>query len=65
MSTLITSIITGLGSGAVYALLAVSFVIIFRPPACSTSPSRGAHPRRFFCSYFAVQGLPFFARSPR
>ncbi|HHU09855.1 MAG TPA: branched-chain amino acid ABC transporter permease [Intrasporangiaceae bacterium] len=63
MSTLITSIITGLGSGAVYALLAVSFVIIFR----ATGVLNFAQPGLlilgvFFCSYFAVNsGLPFWA----
>ena len=63
MSTLITSIITGLGSGAVHALLAVSFVIIFR----ATGVLNFAQPGLlilgvFFCSYFAVNsGLPFWA----
>lgn len=62
MSTFITSVISGLGTGAVYALLAVSFVIIFR----ATGVLNFAQPGllilgAFFCSYFAVSmGLPFF-----
>ena len=62
MSTFITSVISGLGTGAVYALLAVSFVIIFR----ATGVLNFAQPGllilgSFFCSYFAVSmGLPFF-----
>lgn len=62
MSTLIQAIINGLGTGAVYALLAVSFVIIFR----ATGVLNFAQPGllilgSFFCSYFAVSmGLPFY-----
>ncbi|MDO5502541.1 MAG: branched-chain amino acid ABC transporter permease [Actinomycetia bacterium] len=62
MSTLITAIISGLGTGAVYAVLAVSFVIIFR----ATGVLNFAQPGllilgAFFCSWLAVsQGLPFY-----
>jgi branched-chain amino acid transport system permease protein len=61
MSEFFTSVITGLGTGAVYGLLAVSFVIIFR----ATGVLNFAQPGllilgAFFCSYFAVTiGLPF------
>ena len=62
MNVFITSVISGLGTGAVYALLAVSFVIIFR----ATGVLNFAQPGllilgSFFCSYFAVtMGLPFY-----
>jgi branched-chain amino acid transport system permease protein len=62
MSEFVSSVITGLGTGAVYGLLAVSFVIIFR----ATGVLNFAQPGllilgAFFCSYFAVSiGLPFF-----
>lgn len=62
MSAFITSVISGLGTGAVYALLAVSFVIIFR----ATGVLNFAQPGllilgSFFCSVFAVSmGLPFW-----
>ena len=55
MTTFITSVISGLGTGAVYGVLAVSFVIIFR----ATGVLNFAQPGLliigvFFCSYFAV-----------
>jgi branched-chain amino acid transport system permease protein len=62
MNTFLTSVISGLGTGAVYALLAVSFVIIFR----ATGVLNFAQPGllilgAYFCSYFAVtMGLPFY-----
>lgn len=62
MSTVTTAVITGLGTGSVYALIAVSFVIIFR----ATGVLNFAQPGllilgAFFTSVFAVQaGLPFF-----
>lgn len=62
MGTFVTSVISGLGTGAVYALLAVSFVIIFR----ATGVLNFAQPGllilgSFFCSVFAVTlGVPFY-----
>ena len=62
MTTFITSVISGLGTGAVYSVLAVSFVIIFR----ATGVLNFAQPGLliigvFFCSYFAVSlSLPFY-----
>jgi len=62
MSTFVTALLNGLGNGAVYALLAVSFVIIFR----ATGVLNFAQPGllilgTFFCSVFAVDlGLPFW-----
>jgi branched-chain amino acid transport system permease protein len=62
MNTFLTSVVSGLGTGAVYALLAVSFVIIFR----ATGVLNFAQPGllilgAYFCSYFAVtMGLPFY-----
>lgn len=62
MTTFIQSVISGLGTGAVYALLAVSFVIIYR----ATGVLNFAQPGllilgAFFCSYFATSiGLPFW-----
>jgi branched-chain amino acid transport system permease protein len=62
MNDFITSVISGLGTGAVYGLLAVSFVIIYR----ATGVLNFAQPGllilgTFFCSYFAVtMGLPFY-----
>src|SRR5690606_17516187 len=62
MTTLLSSLATGLGQGAVYALIAVSFVIIFR----ATGVLNFAQPAllilgAFATSVFAVQaGLPFF-----
>ncbi len=63
MTTLLTSLITGLGQGAVYALIAVSFVIIYR----ATGVLNFAQPAlmilgAFATSVFATQlGVPFFA----
>lgn len=63
MTTLLSSLITGLGQGAVYALIAVSFVIIYR----ATGVLNFAQPAlmilgAFATSVFATQvGLPFFA----
>lgn len=61
MSTLASALLTGLGTGAVYALLAVSFVVIYR----ATGVLNFAQPGlliigAFFCSFFAVTiGMPF------
>jgi branched-chain amino acid transport system permease protein len=61
MHEFVSSVISGLGTGAVYALLAVSFVIIFR----ATGVLNFAQPGllilgAFFCSHFAVtMGMPF------
>ena len=62
MTTLLSSLITGLGQGAVYALIAVSFVIIYR----ATGVLNFAQPAlmilgTFATSVFATQlGVPFF-----
>ena len=62
MTSFISSVISGIGTGAVYAVLAVSFVIIFR----ATGVLNFAQPGllilgSFFCSWFAVSmGLPFY-----
>ena len=62
MSTLLSSLATGLGQGAVYALIAVSFVIIYR----ATGVLNFAQPAllilgTFATSVFATQiGLPFW-----
>lgn len=61
MTTLLTSLATGLGQGAAYALIAVSFVIIYR----ATGVLNFAQPAllilgTFATSVFATQaGLPF------
>lgn len=61
MSTVVTAVISGLGTGAVYALIAVSFVIIYR----ATGVLNFAQPGllilgTFFTSVFAINlGLPF------
>lgn len=61
MDTFFSSVIAGLGTGAVYALLTVSFVVIYR----ATGVLNFAQPGlliigTFFCSYFAVNaGVPF------
>ncbi len=63
MSALLASLATGLGQGAVYALIAVSFVIIYR----ATGVLNFAQPAimilgTFATSVFATQlGVPFFA----
>ncbi|MCK0111172.1 branched-chain amino acid ABC transporter permease [Ornithinimicrobium sp. F0845] len=62
MGNLVTAVLAGLGDGAVYALIAVSFVIIFR----ATGVLNFAQPGllilgTFFTSVLAVdQGLPFW-----
>lgn len=62
MGTLVTAVLAGLGDGAVYALIAVSFVIIFR----ATGVLNFAQPGllilgTFFTSVLAVdRGLPFW-----
>jgi len=66
MSALLASLATGLGQGAVYALIAVSFVIIYR----ATGVLNFAQPAimilgTFATSVFATQlGMPFFAAVP-
>lgn len=66
MNTLLTAIITGIGQGSVYALIAVSFVIIYR----ATSVLNFAQPAlmilgTFATSVFAVDaGLPFYVAVP-
>ncbi|MGB3413461.1 MAG: branched-chain amino acid ABC transporter permease [Microbacteriaceae bacterium] len=61
MNTFLTSLVAGFGSGAVYALIAVGFVIIYR----ATGVLNFAQPAlvilgAFFTSLFAVDlGLPF------
>lgn len=61
MTTFITSLISGIGTGAVYGLLAVSFVVIFRATGVLNFAQPGLYILgAFFCSYFAVSiGLPF------
>lgn len=62
MGTLLTALISGLGDGAVYALIAVSFVVIFR----ATGVLNFAQPGllilgTYFTSVLAVdRGLPFW-----
>lgn len=62
MNAFLTSLATGIGQGSVYALIAVSFVIIFR----ATGVLNFAQPAllilgAFATSVFAVDlGLPFF-----
>lgn len=66
MNTLLSSLATGLGQGAVYALIAVSFVIIYR----ATGVLNFAQPAllilgTFATSVFATQmGVPFFVAVP-
>lgn len=66
MNVLLSSLATGLGQGAVYALIAVSFVIIYR----ATGVLNFAQPAllilgTFATSIFAVQmGLPFWVAVP-
>jgi branched-chain amino acid transport system permease protein len=66
MNTLLTSLATGLGQGAVYALIAVSFVIIFR----ATGVLNFAQPALLILGTFATSvlatqlGVPFFAAVP-
>lgn len=66
MNVLLSSLATGLGQGAVYALIAVSFVIIYR----ATGVLNFAQPAllilgTFATSVFATQlGLPFFIAVP-
>lgn len=66
MSTLLSAVLTGLGVGAVYALIAVSFVVIYR----ATGVLNFAQPGllilgTYFASWFAVDaGLPFAASVP-
>ena len=61
MTTVVTAVLSGLGTGAVYALIAVSFVIIFR----ATGVLNFAQPGllilgTFFTAVFAVDlSLPF------
>ena len=61
MNQLVSAVITGLGLGAVYALIAVSFVVIYR----ATGVLNFAQPGllilgTYFASWFAVDaGLPF------
>lgn len=66
MSVLISAVITGLGIGAVYALVAASFVVIYR----ATGVLNFAQPGLlilgvYFASWFAVDaGLPFALSVP-
>lgn len=66
MSQLVSAVITGLGLGAVYALIAVGFVVIYR----ATGVLNFAQPGllilgTYFASWFAVDaGLPFAASVP-
>jgi branched-chain amino acid transport system permease protein len=66
MNTLLTSLATGLGQGAVYALIAVSFVIIFR----ATGVLNFAQPALLILGTFATSvlatqlGVPFFVAVP-
>ncbi|MDE0545717.1 branched-chain amino acid ABC transporter permease [Microbacterium sp. C7(2022)] len=66
MNTLLAALATGLGQGAVYALIAVSFVIIYR----STGVLNFAQPALLILGTFATSvlatqaGLPFFAAVP-
>ncbi|MGB8380783.1 MAG: branched-chain amino acid ABC transporter permease, partial [Dermatophilaceae bacterium] len=66
MSTAVSAVITGLGVGAVYALIAVSFVVIYR----ATGVLNFAQPGllilgTYFASWFAVDaGLPFAVSVP-
>lgn len=61
MSQLVTAVLTGLGAGGVYALIAVSFVVIYR----ATGVLNFAQPGllilgAYFTSVFAVDvGMPF------
>ncbi|MGD8202330.1 branched-chain amino acid ABC transporter permease [Ornithinimicrobium sp. W1679] len=62
MNTVITAVISGLGSGAVYAIIAVSFVIIYR----ATGVLNFAQPGLLILGTFATSvlavdaGLPFW-----
>lgn len=66
MTTLLTSLATGLGQGAVYALIAVGFVVIYR----ATGVLNFAQPAllilgTFTTSVFTTQaGIPFWAAVP-
>ncbi|WP_194411223.1 branched-chain amino acid ABC transporter permease [Microbacterium cremeum] len=66
MTTLLSSLATGLGQGAVYALIAVGFVIIYR----ATGVLNFAQPALLILGTFATSvlatqlGLPFFAAVP-
>lgn len=66
MTTLLSSLAAGLGQGAVYALIAVSFVIIYR----ATGVLNFAQPALLILGTFATSvlatqvGLPFFAAVP-
>ncbi len=66
MSQLLSAVLTGLGLGAVYALIAVSFVVIYR----ATGVLNFAQPGllilgTYFASWFAVDaGLPFLVSVP-
>ncbi len=66
MSETVSAVLTGLGLGAVYALIAVSFVVIYR----ATGVLNFAQPGllilgAFFASWFAVDaGLPFVVSVP-
>ncbi len=66
MNALASAALTGLGSGAVYALIAVSFVVIFR----ATGVLNFAQPGLLIlgtwaCSVFAVDlGIPFYLAAP-
>lgn len=66
MNEFLTAVITGLGSGAVYALIAVSFVVIFQ----ATGVLNFAQPGllilgTWICSIVAVNlGAPFFLAVP-
>ena len=66
MNALLSSLATGLGQGAVYALIAVSFVIIYR----ATGVLNFAQPALLILGSFATStlatdaGLPFWAAVP-
>ncbi|WP_137846334.1 branched-chain amino acid ABC transporter permease [Microbacterium sp. 2FI] len=66
MNTLLSSVATGLGQGAVYALIAVGFVIIYR----ATGVLNFAQPALLILGTFATSvlatqiGLPFFIAVP-
>lgn len=66
MNTLITALVTGLGQGTVYALIAVSFVIIYR----ATGVLNFAQPALMILGTFVTSvftssaGLPFWVAVP-
>lgn len=66
MTTFVTAVIAGLGSGAVYAVIAVSFVVIYRATGILNFAQPGLLIIGTFVSSYAATdlGLPFYVAVP-